>query len=435
MYESAPNRPGPHGAAQRGAGLPRLLPATPEDLRVHLARYGALPYREMPGLLIDDVEAAGLTGRGGAAFPVYRKLAVVARARGSRKVIVANGAESEPASRKDELLLRFAPNLVLDGLQLAGEAAGATEAHLYLHASRPELLHALAERAAHRLDRIDVSITQAPPRFLAGKETALVNRIAGGPALPTFQPPRVSERGLGGAPTLVQNVETLAHLALIARYGPRWFRAAGTDAEPGSMLATVYKPSMKPHVIETEPGTPLAHLLDAGPGVQAWLIGGYHGTWLPVPDVARLRLDNASLHQFGASVGAGVLAALPADRCGLAETARVVRYLAAESAGQCGPCLNGLPRIAAALAELAGPRPRRQVRDDVERWAGLVTGRGACHHPDGTVRFVRSALTVFTPEIARHAQGQCSAIDHGPTAREPFLPLPASLPTREEDWI
>ena len=445
MYESAPNYPAPRRAPQQGAGLPRLLPAVPGDLRAHLARYGPLPYRETPGLLIDDVEAAGLTGRGGAAFPVYRKLAVVARARGDRKIIVANGAESEPASRKDELLLRLAPNLVLDGLQLAAEAVGATEAHLYLHASRTELLRALAERAARRLDRIDVSITQAPPRFLAGQETALINRIGGGPALPTFQPPRVTERGLGGAPTLVQNVETLAHLALIARYGPRWFRAAGTDAEPGSMLATVYKPSSKPYVIETEPGTPLADLLGAGPEIQAWLVGGYHGTWLPIPDATGLRLEDACLRQFGAAVGAGVLAALPADRCGLAETARVVRYLAAESAGQCGPCLNGLPRIAAGLAELAGAGHRRQTLADLERWSGLVTGRGACHHPDGTVRFVRSALAVFAPEIARHAQGHCSAINHSAinhsainhraTTREPFLPLPADLPTREEDWV
>jgi NADH:ubiquinone oxidoreductase subunit F (NADH-binding) len=435
MHESAPNYPAPRRAAQQGAGLPRLLPATPEDLRAHLARYGPLPYREMPGLLIDDVETAGLTGRGGAAFPVYRKLAAVARARGNRKVIVANGAESEPASRKDELLLRLSPNLVLDGLQLAAEAAGVTEAHLYLHAAGPEILRALAERAARRLDRIDVSITQAPPRFLAGQETALINRIGGGPALPTFQPPRVTERGLGGAPTLVQNVETLAHLALIARYGPRWFRAAGTGSEPGSMLLTVYQPHSKPLVTEAEIGAPLASMLPAGqtgpgPEVQAWLVGGYHGSWLPLPDAAGLRLSNESLRPFGAAAGAGVLVALPAGRCGLAETARVVRYLAAESAGQCGPCLNGLPRIATALAELAGPKPRRQVREDAERWAGLVTGRGACHHPDGTVRFVRSALTVFGPEIARHAQGRCSAAN-----REPFLPLPASLPTREEDWI
>jgi NADH:ubiquinone oxidoreductase subunit F (NADH-binding) len=430
---TAVNQSAPGGAArQAAAGLPRLLPQTPEDLSAHLGRYGPAPYRGRTGALIADVEASGLTGRGGAAFPVHRKLAAVARAgvRQGRTVVVANAAESEPASRKDELLLQLAPNLVLDGLQLAAEAVGAAEAHLYLHvAPGPQILRALAERAARGLDRIAVTITQAPPRFLAGQETAVVNRLGGGPALPTFQPPRVSERGLGGAPTLVQNAETLAQLALIARYGPRWFRAVGTAAEPGSMLTTIYRPDGKARVHEVAIGTPLRTLLGDGAEVQAWLVGGYHGTWLPLPDAAGITLDNASLRRFGAAAGAGVLAALPAGRCGLTEAARVVGYLAAESAGQCGPCLNGLPRIAAVLAELAGPGHRRQTLADLKRWSGLVEGRGACNHPDGTVRIVRSTLTVFEPEIRRHAHGQCAATD-----RRPFLPLPGGLPTSEEDW-
>ena len=344
--------------------------------------------------------------------------------------MVANGAESEPASRKDELLLRIAPNLVLDGLQLAAEAIGASEANLYLHSgATPAIVRALADRGAAGLDPIPVMITQAPPRFLAGQETALVNRLGGGPALPTFQPPRVTERGLGGAPTLVQNVETLAHLALIARYGPRWFRAAGTAAEPGSMLTSIYSPDGKCQVVETEIGAPLRTLLSSGAETQAWLVGGYHGSWLPVAQAAGLALDNDSLRRYGAAVGAGVLVALPADRCGLTEAARVTGYLAAESAGQCGPCLNGLPRIAAGLAELACRGHRKQVRADLERWAGLVTGRGACNHPDGTVRFVRSALLVFAPEISLHGRGHCSATNH-----RPFLPLPDGMPTSEEDW-
>jgi len=430
-------------------GLPRLLPlvsGVPEDLRAHLARYGRPPYRGGPGLLIHGVEAAGLTGRGGAAFPVHRKLAVVAAARG-RKVIVANGAESEPASRKDDLLLRAAPNLVLDGLQLAAEAVGASEAHLCLHPGyHPELLRALAERSAAGLDWLDVTLAEVPPRFLAGQESALVNRLGGGPALPAFVPPRVSERGLHGAPTLVQNVETLAHVALIARYGPQWFRMLGTDTEPGTMLTTVHqapsggsggvKGSSAPirqterQVIEVAIGTPLSGLLASQADAQAVLIGGFHGTWLPMSQAATLTLENQALKRHGAALGAGVIAALPADRCGLAEAARVTRYLAAESAGQCGPCLNGLPAIAGAMAELASPRPRRRTRENVERWAGLVTGRGACNHPDGTVRFVRSALTVFAQELSRHERGRCSA-----TSRRPFLPLPDGIPTTEDDWI
>jgi NADH:ubiquinone oxidoreductase subunit F (NADH-binding) len=423
------------GAAQKQpARLPRLLPLVPgvaEDLRAHLARYGRPPVGHASHL-IQVVEESGLTGRGGAAFPVHRKMAIVARARG-RKVIVANGAESEPASHKDALLLRVAPNLVLDGLQLAAEAVGASEAYLYLHpGANAEISRVMNQRRAAGLDWLGVTIVEAPPRFLAGQESALVNRLGGGPAVPTFVPPRVTERGLGGSPTLVQNVETLAHVALIARYGPRWFRALGTAQEPGTVLTTVHT---KDHtrVVEAETGAALPTLVDTE-GAQAVLIGGFHGTWLPVSTVGTLTLDNATLKTHGAAVGAGVIAALPADRCGLAEAARVTRYLAAESAGQCGPCLNGLPRMAAALAELAGPGHRRQVRADLERWAGLVTGRGACNHPDGTARFVRSTLTTFAPEISLHARGHCSAINHGATNRTPFLPLPAGLPTTEDDW-
>jgi NADH:ubiquinone oxidoreductase subunit F (NADH-binding) len=420
--------------APPASGLPRLLPplARPEDLRAHLARYGPPPLGH-PGRLglIDAVQQAGLTGRGGAAFPVHRKLAIVAAARG-RAVIVGNGAESEPASRKDAVLLRAAPNLVLDGLQLAAEAVGAREAHLYLHpGASQDIGRVLDARAAAGLDPLRVTITEAPPRFLAGQESALVNRLGGGPAVPTFTPPRVSQRGLGGAPTLVQNVETLAHLALIARYGPCWFRALGTSAEPGSMLATVLQADGQGYVTEAELGTPLRALLDmeAAAQAQALLVGGFHGTWLPMAQATRLTLDNATLRGHGAALGAGVIAALPADRCGLAEAARVTGHLAAESAGQCGPCLNGLPSMAAALAELAGPRPRRTTRENAERWAGLVTGRGACSHPDGTSRFVRSALTVFAGELSRHERGQCSATNH-----RPFLPLPDGMPVTDADW-
>src|SRR5439155_1630279 len=134
--------------------------------------------------------------------------------------------------------------------------------------------------------------------------------------------------------------------------------------EPGSMLTTIYRPDAKAHVREAAIGAQLSTLLGTEATVQAWLVGGYHGTWLPLPDAAGITLDNASLRRFGASAGAGVLAALPSDRCGLAEAARVTRYLAAESAGQCGPCLNGLPRIAAGLAELAGRGHRRPTRAD-----------------------------------------------------------------------
>ena len=436
-----------------GSGLPRLLPhghgaATEHPLASHVRSHGPLPYRgsgrsrggRPRGGLIADIAAAGLTGRGGAAFPTARKMAAVADA-GRRPVVVGNGAEGEPASGKDKHLLWLAPHLVLDGLQLAAEAVGSRRAYLYVHSGErlhERLRHALAERSAAGCDQVEVNLVSGPPRFLAGEESALVSRIDGGLALPTFRPPRTFERGVGGAPTLVQNVETLAHVALIARHGAAWFREVGTSSEPGSMLTTCHRADGTTEIAEVAIGTSLAALLRLGETpVQAVLTGGYHGTWIRAADVAGLPLANAALRQEGAALGAGVLVALPADRCGLAETAHVVRYLAAESAGQCGPCLSGLPRIADALTHLSGLRPDPRWLTHLERWSGLVTGRGACHHPDGTVRFVRSALTVFAGEITAHRQGRCTAADGSRTAagvRAPFLPVPAGVPVYAQDW-
>ncbi len=434
--------------------LPRLLPPPEDknknahDWHAHVDRHGRLPYRDRPGILTGDVEASGLTGRGGAAFPVHRKLRAVAEAASRRRrppAVIANGAESEPASDKDATLLWLSPHLVLDGLQLAAEAVGADTAILYTHVNRghdvgARLRDALRARQAAGVDRVPVQLAAAPARFLSGQETALLSHLSGGPAIPTFMPPRITERGLRGAPTLVQNAETLAHLALIARKGPGWFRGVGTKAEPGSMLATVRRADGQPRISEVPLGMPLKDLLAGIDQPRDFhqqstvLIGGYHGTWLTANEARQLTLDNHSLARAQARVGAGVVIVLPPDRCGLVETARVVRYLALESAGQCGPCLNGLPRIAAALAEIAwakgANKPRPQLIADIQRWSGLVTGRGACHHPDGTTRLVWSALRTFAPEVDLHRRGLCSA-----TNTRSFLPIPKDAARSETDWL
>jgi len=246
-------------------------------------------------------------------------------------------------------------------------------------------------------------------RFVGGEASALVNWVAQGIPLPTATPPRVSESGLRGRPTLVQNVETLAHLALIARWGARWFRSLGTTAEPGSMLVTIIGAVRQPGVREIEIGMPLSEVLGRAGGpaapLGALLIGGYFGTWADPAVAGPLPFSAEGLSAVGGSPGAGLVAALPADVCGLAETARVARYLADESAGQCGPCVFGLASIADALADLAAGRGYEPGR--LRRWMAQTEGRGACHHPDGAVRMVRSALAVFGAEIDRHAQGWC----------------------------
>jgi NADH:ubiquinone oxidoreductase subunit F (NADH-binding) len=220
--------------------------------------------------------------------------------------------------------------------------------------------------------------------------------------VPRHTPKRIVEAGV-----LVQNVETLAHLALIARYGPTRFRANGTADEPGTFLTTISGAVASEGVREAPYGIRLGDLLDLAGGptepLQAVLVGGYHGAWVPArPDIP---VSRAGLRPFAASPGAGVIVALGASRCGLLASAEIARYLAGQTAGQCGPCVNGLPRLADALDQLA----RGRASAEVERLLALVDGRGACRHPDGTARFVRSSLQTFAAEVDRHRTGRCSS--------------------------
>jgi len=263
---------------------------------------------------------------------------------------------------------------------------------------------------------VPVRLVGTPSRYLTGEESALVHWLNGGDATPTFVPPRPFERGVAGRPTLVQSVETLAHLALIARFGAGWFRTIGHDTDPGSLLMTVSGDVTHPGVLEVAFGTPIATILGAAgarPDIQAVLVGGYFGTWLVASAAAVLNLDTASLARGGASLGCGALAALPAHSCGLAESARVARWLADQTAGQCGPCVHGLDAIAASMAMLVSGDRSGQAQHQLMRWLEMVKGRGACKHPDGAARFVESSLIVFADEIARHRQrGPCP--DAGP---------------------
>jgi NADH:ubiquinone oxidoreductase subunit F (NADH-binding) len=396
----------------------RLLSSTGvETLEEHLAVHGRPPAPNGPQV-IGMLRDAGLTGRGGAAFPAWRKLTAVVDS-GRPAVVIANGAEGEPASGKDGALLTFRPHLVLDGLQLVARAAGARRAYLYLPEPATEALGvALADRRRAGLDPVPVEVRTAPRTFVAGEESAAVAAVARRPAVPADKRIRTTDAG-----ALVQNVETLAHIALIARHGAAWFRSAGTADEPGTFLATVGGAVAAPGVVEAGYGVRLGDLIDAAGGatepLQAVLVGGYHGGWVPPhPD---LPVTRAGLATYGAAPGAGVVIALPLGACGLAETAWIAGYLAGQVAGQCGPCVNGLPRLADTLASLAfsAPRARGYSRPsertrpnlpaEVARLAALVTGRGACRHPDGTARLIRSALRAFEADVTAHLAGRCLA--------------------------
>jgi len=401
--------------------LPRLLlgldgQADAIDLRRHLDIHGPLP-RLRPEALIDEVERSGLRGRGGADFPAALKLRAVASRRRVSAVVV-NGSETEPASLKDHLLLARLPHLVLDGALLAAEAVGAEEVIVKVDESAREAIAALEDAIRERREReLSISLAIGPDGYVTGEESAVIRFLNGRVPKPQFVPPRPFERGYRNRPTLIQNPETLAQIALVARHGEAWYRELGTVADPGSVLVTISGAVAHPGVYELAFGTPMTDLVQAAGGpvepLRALLFGGYFGTWIGAARAMGLTLAREELNASGCSLGAGVIFALGQSACGLHESARIIGYLAEQSAGQCGPCVHGLAAIAESVAALADGVAHEQERSRVLRWCSEVRGRGACHHPNGAVRFVESALKVFGEDLEDHRRVRCQALPAG----------------------
>jgi NADH:ubiquinone oxidoreductase subunit F (NADH-binding) len=397
-------------------------------LEQHRHRFEAPPavHRAPDENLIDIVERAGLHGRGGAGFPTAVKLRAVAAGR-RRPIVLINGSEGEPTSTKDALLMARAPHAVLDGALLAASAVGADEvvigAKIGAAHAHESIARALAERYATEPWTPRVRVVDVPNRYLAGEERALVNFIERGRAIPPQGPWRPFERGISGRPTLVQNVETVVHLALIREMGSDWFRAVGHHESPGTMFVTLGGALDKPGILEVATGDPVADCIRAGQPsepIGAVLVGGYSGAWLTPRQVAGATLDRAGMAEVGGVIGCASIVALPASACGIQETSAVLRWLADQTAGQCGPCVHGLGAIAHATDQLARGSAGGDVLKRLHRWADDVEGRGACRYPDGAIRLLRSALWTFEEDAAQHAAGRpCAGM-----ARSTILPLP-----------
>jgi NADH:ubiquinone oxidoreductase subunit F (NADH-binding) len=401
--------------------LPRLLAGVRRDVALSLPEHESVhgPAPQASPDLIEAVAQSGLRGRGGASFPTAVKMSGVARHRGPRSVLV-NAAESEPMSAKDRALLHMNPHLVLDGAVAAADAVGARSITIAIPEDAVTTRSALRRALSERSPRQRLNIAAVPVAHLSGQESALIRYLNGGPLKPTIVPPLPVERGLKRRPTLVQNAETLAHLALINRHGPDWFRALGTSAHTGSALVTVSGAVQNQGVYEIACGTALASVLEAAGGtlepLSAVLVGGYHGVWVSAQEIDSVTLDDARLSRHGGNLGAGVLVALGRSACPVRELAGTVDWLASESAGQCGPCSNGLPALADLLAAMAAGHAPDDAWQRLERWTGDLPGRGACHLPDGAVRFLRSGMRVFGTALAEHQHGgPCQSCRRIPT--------------------
>ncbi len=389
-------------------GEPRLTAGFDEfgrlDLLTHQevhGGFGALTTGELIGLA-DRIE---LRGRGGAGFPFARKVRAVvdsAQRQDLPTVVVVNAAEGEPASWKDKALLTRAPHLILDGAAIAAAALDAEEIVIGLAddgIGEDSLKSALAERRMPSPTRI----VTVPHRFISGEGGALVRGINGEAHVPPSRKVRASDRGVNQLPTLLSNAETYSHLAIAARIGPYEYNAVGTAEEPGTILLTVGGSATAPAVVECPAGTPFAEVLELcgvpkGPGV---LVGGYHGKWITAEGASRAEVSRKGFTAVGGTLGAGIIVPLGYDTCPIGEVAQVVQYMAGESAGQCGPCRLGLPDLARTVT---GTAIGGATIDAVRAAAGVVRGRGACSHPDGTARFALSALEVFGDDVAAHAE-------------------------------
>jgi NADH:ubiquinone oxidoreductase subunit F (NADH-binding) len=380
--------------------------------------------------LVDAVEAAGLRGRGGAAFPAAVKWRAVAGGRSPRS-IAANGEEGEPRSHKDRYLLRRRPHLVLDGLLRAAVAIRAERAYVYLSDAEAE------ESVALALDELDavggtglpVELVRVEHAYVAGEETALVRAIEGGPALPLAKPPRPFEAGIRGGPTLVQNVETLANVPFVAIEGPERYRDHGTDGSPGTFLLSASGACGAPGVYELPFGLTLEDAFATVAGgfsgrPAGFLMGGYFAGVLG-PRGADLRLDYDELRAAGSGLGCGAVTALDACSCPVVATAAVSAYFAGESARQCGVCRNGTAAMAEALERLCRQEPDPDDLDRLEGWSVRLPGRGACGFLDGAAGLVGSLLREFPEEVEAHAAGDCPRCA---TARVPVA-------TTSEGWM
>lgn len=378
-------------------GVQRMALDAGESLAVHRERR---PARLDTTDLLDRLREADLRGYGGAFFPASRKWQSAIDA-GGNGIVVANGAESEPASAKDAALLQLRPHLVLDGLNATARATGSVEGVIWLHRgamhSRVAVERAIVERRAAGVPDIPVRIAEGPARYLSGESSAIVRALSGGPALPVTRSCPASVSGVDGRPTLVHNTETLARVALTA---------AGADATQSRLLSVTTSSGLS--VVDAGPQQTVASLITQfGGDAQALLLGGYGGTWHRWHDVADRRLGD--LEQVAS---AGIVIALSRSSCGLAATAQILEYLADASARQCGPCLFGLDELADVMTRVADGRARRGDTARLAKISATVAGRGACHHPDGALRMLGSALQVFDADLPAHRRRSTCARRH-----------------------
>lgn len=377
-----------------------------------------------PDAIVPTIEAAGLRGLGGAGFPTHRKWAAVAAqppyADGGGKWIVCNGNEDEPGTFKDRFLLSRTPHQVIEGALIAAVAVRANNIALYVNPREDQSvvalrLSSLAWSAHPLLDQVSefvgspvqLHVRESSGLYVGGEETAAVANVMGGFPFPSLKPPYPAERGVNGAPTLLNNVETLAHVTHILRHGAAWYRELGLGDAVGMKLYSLSGDVLRPGLHELPMGTSLRELVFgcgggmlAGKGFKAVFTGGPSNTLLTDRDLD-IALDFDSLAARGSRLGTGAMIVVGEGTSILRKTAEYVAFFAANSCGQCPSCKIGTHQVSRLLERIDAGAGRPADLDALENFTRLLPGSGRCGLVDGAATVLASSLATFRSEYER----------------------------------
>ena len=362
-----------------------------------------------PDAIISLIAAAGLRGRGGAGFPLARKLAAVrAAAAGGAAYAIANAYDADPGSPLAATLLTRNATLVLDGLAICAQAAGARSAYLYLHpeatAAQDAAARALTARAGTYGDLV-IEIVRGPGGFMGGEESALLAVLESRRAMARQRPPFPAIQGLHLRPTLVSSAETLAAVPIILAAGAEAFCATGSATASGTKLVSVTGAVKAPGVYEVDFGTSLGDILTVAGGTRGTLralhVGGPTGGILQ-PTRTAVALDYDALRAVGTHLGSGQIRALPEDVCVVREAATLFGYLAKETCGICVPCRVGTKRVEGILDGITSQLGRP---DDLP-WLGELGDHLAafslCGFGITSAAIIRTTMAEFPDDYRQH---------------------------------
>jgi len=339
----------------------------PENMADYVRRGGYQGLRKALTLqsdqIIDALTEANLRGRGGAGFPAGLKERFTSDAfcrYCGQKYIICNADEGEPGTFKDRIIMEQDPHLLIEGMAIAAYAIGASVGYIYIrgeyYASIQRITRALEQARQSRflgdniLDSgfsLEMEIRLGAGSYLCGEELTLLESLEGKRGYPRIKPPFPAEKGLWGAPTLINNVETFAHIPYIVRKGSDHYQSLGIKGSPGTKIFTISGDVAKPGFYETELGVTLRSLvydlaggMRPGTQFQAALLGGAAGTFVNA-SVLDTPMGFESLQEKGAVLGSGAIVVLNEDRSIFDVTASLMDFFLHESCGKCVPCRVG----------------------------------------------------------------------------------------------